>query len=239
MGRKTTEKVGDVSVQVEYKAVKHLHLSVHPPEGTVKAVVPINTDSEKARLFIVSRLAWIKRRQRAIADQPRKLPPQFTDGESAFLWGKQYRIRLQSTAGRHHVKTKGGWLEIWVRPGTDRRGRQRTLRRYYREELMRETPHLAQKWEKRTGLRASEYKVKLMYTKWGSCNPDAGRIWLNLELAKHNRACLSYLILHELLHLQIRQHTSDFKALLTKYLPTWRSIRDELNNDFPGLPIRE
>ncbi len=75
-----------------------------------------------------------------------------------------------------------------------------------------------------------------MYTKWGSCNTAAKRIWLNLELAKHAPSCLSYLLLHELLHLRERGHTPAFRALLTRYLPAWRQIRDELNNGFPGLP---
>lgn len=239
MGRVVTEDIRGTAVRIEYKAVKHLHLSVHPPEGRVKAVVPVGTTQEKVRLFIISRLGWVRRKQRAMAEQPRRTPRQYVDGESAFLWGKQYRIRLKQTTGRHYVQPVGEWLEIGVRQGTDRAGRQRTLRRFYREQLRQEIPRIARKWEQKTGLQANEYRVKMMYTKWGSCNVEAGRVWLNLELAKHSPACLSYLLLHELLHLRERGHGPAFQALLSRYLPSWRTIRDTLNSGFPGLPIRE
>jgi predicted metal-dependent hydrolase len=234
-----TENIAGIPVRVEYKAVKHLHLSVHPPLGDVRAVVPTATKPEKVRLFVVSRLAWVRRKQREMAQQPRRSPRQYTDGESVFLWGKQYRIRLANSTSSHTVNLVGDWLELSVKAGTDRAGRQRTLRRFYREELEKEIPKAAKKWEKKTGLMANEYRIKLMYTKWGSCNAEAKRVWLNLELAKHPKSCLSYLLLHELLHFQERGHAAVFQALLTKFLPGWRQARDELNNGFPGLPALE
>lgn len=231
-----SREIGGVQVRIEFKNVKHMHLSVHPPEGDVKAVVPASTKDEKVRLFIISRLGWIRRKQREMDKQPRHLSEQYVDGESVFLWGKQYRLRIRHVTGAHQVVLSGDWLELLVREGTDQSGRQRLLRQFYREELAGDISRLATKWEKKTGLKASEYRIKLMYTKWGSCNVEARRIWLNLELAKHPKSCLSYLLLHELLHLQERGHTTVFQVLLTKYLPGWRNIREELNNGFPGLP---
>jgi len=125
-----TENIAGIPVRVEYKAVKHLHLSVHPPLGDVRAVVPTATKPEKVRLFVVSRLAWVRRKQREMAQQPRRSPRQYTDGESVFLWGKQYRIRLANSTSSHTVNLVGDWLELSVKAGTDRAGRQRTLRRF-------------------------------------------------------------------------------------------------------------
>lgn len=239
MGKAATEEIAGITVRIEYKAVKHLHLSVHPPGGEVRAVVPTGTKAEKVRLFVISRLGWVRRKQRQMASQPRRAPRQYAEGESVFLWGKQYRLRLLHTVGRHKVRLVGEWIELHVRAGTNRAGRQRTLRQFYREELEREIPRIARRWEKKTSLKAKEYRIKLMYTKWGSCNVEVKRIWLNLELAKHSKSCLSYLLLHELLHLQERRHGALFQALLTKHLPSWRSVREDLNSGFPGLPALE
>lgn len=228
--------IAGINVAVEYKAVKHMHLSVHPPQGSVRVVVPTGTKPEKARLFVVSRLGWIRRKQREMAKQPRRAPGQYLAGESLFLWGKQYRIRLLESAGKAGVTISGDWLELSVRKNTDRAGRKKVIRQFYREELEKEIPRISRKWERRTGLQAREYRIKLMYTKWGSCNVEAKRIWLNLELAKHPRSCLSYILLHELLHLRERGHTAAFQAMMTKYLPGWRNVRETLNHGFPGLP---
>ena len=72
-----------------------------------------------------------------------------------------------------------------------------------------------------------------MKTKWGTCNIEAKRIWLNLELAKKPVHCLEYIILHELIHLIERHHNDNFLALMNKYLPQWRSYKVELNR----LPV--
>ena len=51
-----------------------------------------------------------------------------------------------------------------------------------------------------------------MRTRWGTCNTDAGRIWLNLELAKKPPECLEYIVVHEMVHLIERLHNDNFKA---------------------------
>ena len=79
------------------------------------------------------------------------------------------------------------------------------------------------------GVQVAAWSIKKMKTKWGACNPDAGRLWLNLELAKKPVQCLEYLIVHELMHLIERHHNDTFVALMDRHLPQWRLLRDELN----------
>jgi predicted metal-dependent hydrolase len=68
-----------------------------------------------------------------------------------------------------------------------------------------------------------------MKTKWGSCNPKARRVWLNLELIKKSPGSLEYVVVHELAHLHSRKHDERFVALMDRHLPTWRRRRAELN----------
>ena len=234
--RQETLIIKGTEVTVAYKDVKHLHLSVHPPAGAIRAVVPLTTAAEQVRLFVVSQLGWARRKQRMMQQRDRPLPAEYTQGETVYLWGKAYRIRLHGTMGRHRVEMTGDYLDLYVRSGTDRAGRERTLRRFYREEIQKALPRIYRRWEKKTGLVAEDYRIKWMATKWGSCNAEARRIWVNLELAKHPPAALSYIVLHELLHLAERGHTPAFKSLLTKYLPVWRAVRDELNTGLVGVP---
>ena len=68
-----------------------------------------------------------------------------------------------------------------------------------------------------------------MKTRWGSCNAEARRVWLNLELAKKPAACLEYILVHELVHLLERHHSERFRELMDVLMPSWRIHRDELN----------
>ena len=56
--------------------------------------------------------------------------------------------------------------------------------------------------------------VQRMKTRWGSCNPRAGSIRLNTELAKKPRGCLEYLVVHEMIHLIEPTHNARFVALM-------------------------
>lgn len=68
-----------------------------------------------------------------------------------------------------------------------------------------------------------------MKTRWGTCNIEARRIWLNLELAKKPPTCLEYILVHELVHLLERHHNDRFRAHMDQLIPQWRLHREELN----------
>jgi predicted metal-dependent hydrolase len=96
---------------------------------------------------------------------------------------------------------------------------------------LKEAAHpLMCEWETRMGVKADFWGVKRMKTKWGSCNHETKRIWLNLELAKKPIDCLEYIVVHELVHLIEPSHNDNFVQLMTKFLPNWESLRDMLNS---------
>ena len=107
------------------------------------------------------------------------------------------------------------------------------MKEWYRKELKKQLPQLIEKWEKVIGVKCNDWGVKQMKTKWGSCNTEKKRIWLNLELPKKPSICLEYILVHELVHLYERNHSDRFFYLMDKFMPKWRLHRDELNS----LPI--
>lgn len=79
------------------------------------------------------------------------------------------------------------------------------------------------------GVQVNEARIRKMKTRWGTCNPAARRIWLNLELAKKPSACLEYVVVHEMVHLIERRHNDRFRKLMDRFMPLWRFHQDELN----------
>jgi len=82
------------------------------------------------------------------------------------------------------------------------------------------------------GVTVDRFYVRRMKTKWGSCNPTKHSIRLNTELARKPRECLEYLVVHEMAHLIEPTHNARFIALMDRFLPQWRTLRDGLNS-FP------
>lgn len=221
--------VGGITVQVVRKNIKNLHLAAYPPNGRVRIAVPLHVDDEAVRLAVTSKMGWIRRQQTVYTEQSRQSRREMVTGESHYVRGQRYRLEVIEVTGKQGVKLRGRKLVLTVRPGTSAEQRRELLNRWHRDRLKSEIPKLIEKWEPLVGAAVNEWGVKKMRTRWGTCNPDARRIWINLELAKKAPECLEYIVVHELVHLIERTHNDNFKAHMDRLMPTWRTHRDTLN----------
>ena len=228
-------RLGEVSVDVVHKDIKNVHLSVYPPTGRVRIAAPRSMPLETIRLFAISRLGWIKRQQRKQRAQDREPPREYIERESHYLWGRRYLLKVLEDASRSFVALDHRHIELGVPAGADQSKRQATLDSWYREELRNAASDLVQKWEDRLGVEVERFFVQRMKTKWGGSSPTRQTIRLNLELAKKDIECLDYVILHELAHFRVPNHSDDFVALLDHHMPNWRHVRKHLND----LPLGE
>jgi predicted metal-dependent hydrolase len=221
--------VSGIPVQLIRKPIKNLHLGVYPPNGRVRVATPLRLSDDAVRLAVVGKLGWIKRQRARFEAQPRQSMREMVSGESHYFFGRRYRLRVIHRAAPGKVVLRGRAMEIHVPQEASSLQRFRLLSRWYRERLREQAEPLLQKWQKAMGVELAEWGIKRMKTKWGTCNPNARRIWLNLELAKKPIQCLEYLIVHELAHLIERRHSERFIALLDKHLPDWKARRTLLN----------
>ena len=223
--------IGDLGVEIVRKSIRNVHLAVLPPDGRVRVATPLAVDDDAVRRLVIGRLSWIRAQQAKFEGQERQTLRKFVAGETHHFQGRGYRLEIQEiTTGANRIELRGNaFMTLYVRPGSDLAARARVVQEWYREQLKEQIPVLVAKWQTRIGVQVREWQVKLMKTKWGTCNAEANRIWLNLELAKVAPALLEYVVVHELIHLLKRAHNERFRELLDQYLPAWRRCRDELN----------
>jgi len=220
--------ISGIGIELIRKRIKHIHISVYPPDGRVRVAAPQRIDDEAIRLAVVQRLPWIRKHQERLRNAPRQPERQMLSGESHFVWGERYRLDVSRT-GRPSVELKGGILWLTAPEGTDVESRYRILDRWYGEQIEAVLSPLLEKWQPVIGERVESVTIRRMKTRWGSCTPTKRSIRLNLELATRTPRCLEYVLVHELVHLLERSHNARFYALMDRFLPTWRAIRDELN----------
>ena len=219
-----------LSVDVVRKDIKNMHLAVYPPTGRVRIAAPLRIDDEAVRLFAISKMGWIRKRQRSFTEQERQSPREFKERESHYFNGRRYLLKvIESSKPATIVLRYKTYIEMYVKPDTSTEQRQTLMNEWYRKELKKVIPPLIEKWESQMGVTVSDWQVKQMKTKWGTCNIEASRIWINLELAKKPIHCLEYIIVHEMIHLLERHHNDIFLAYMEKFLPNWKHIKDELN----------
>ena len=173
------------------------------------------------RLAVISRLDWIRRQRAGFQAQERQSTREMISGESHFVEGRRYRLDVIEHDGAPAVHLRNNRiLELRVRPGTKRDKREEILHSWYRMRLKEKIPALIAKWESVIGVSVSEWGVKKMKTRWGTCTIEARRIWINLELAKKSPQCLEYIVVHEMVHLIERHHNDRFWRLWTSFSPT-------------------
>lgn len=223
-------EVNGLTVDVVRKNIKNLHLAVYPPNGRVRVAAPLRVNDEAVRLAVVTRLAWIKRQQTKFQQQERESLREYVSGESHYVQGSRYLLNVIEQDGTPYVQIRNKKkLDLYVRPNSSADQRERVMSAWYRERLRESMPPLIAQWEKKIGVHADEWGIKKMKTKWGTCNIQARRIWLNLELAKKSEHCLEYIIVHELVHLLERHHNDRFLSLMNQFMPNWKQYREELN----------
>jgi predicted metal-dependent hydrolase len=225
----TELQLGDVSVDVVFKDIKNVHLSVHPPTGRVRISAPVRMKMEAIRVFAISKLAWIKKQQSKLRAQERETPREYLERESHYLWGNRYLLSIVEGERPTGAVQDHRAIVLTVPKGAPAAKRRQVLEDWYRAEMKAALAPLIAKWEGRLGVCVERAFVQKMKTKWGSSSPRSRNIRLNLELAKKPRACLDYVILHEMLHFIVPDHSERFVALLDHHLPLWRTIRQSLN----------
>lgn len=222
--------VNNIVIDVVRKDIKNLHLSVYPPSGRVRIATPNQVDDEAVRLFAISKMSWIKKNQAKYINQQRQPERKYVSGESHYFRGQRYLLNVINHTGYPKIGIRNKkFIDLYVKADYTQEQRENVMTNWYRKNLKEQIPALIEKWQEIIGVELEQWEVKKMKTRWGTCNREAKRIWLNLELAKKPEHCLEYIIVHEMVHFLERNHTERFVAYMDKFMPQWSSIKDELN----------
>lgn len=171
--------VEGISIALERKQIKHIHVKVKPPDGRVAVSAPLWVSNKAVESIIENKLDWIKAKQEQIRNSPQRSPQTLSPEE---------KVRRSKE------------LAVLAEP-------------------------LIEHWSNIMHVKPGVLAYRDMTSRWGSCNPQTGRICLNLKLLDYPRECLEYLVVHELCHLLERGHGPKFKALMNQYLPDWEERR--------------
>lgn len=228
------EKIIDgISVEIIRKRIKNLHLYV-TREGKVRVTAPIRLPEREIDRFVRLKRDWIAAHLSCAAALP--LPITYSDGDTLCLWGREYTLATAEGAkpGLTFAEDKAILTLPAIASAEQRRD---TVREEYRRQLILRAGEYISKWERITGLHPLEFRTKFMKTRWGTCNTAAGRIWLNPHLAWYGEECLDYVALHEIVHLEVHGHGSEFYALLEKHMPDFREREKLLKLASPNILI--
>lgn len=227
----SNEIIGGIEVKITKKNnLKNLYIRVNPPKGDVTVSAPINYPDDEIKLFVLKKLSEINSVRNKIMSQVRQTKREYISGESHYLWGKPYRLDVKIGTSKYGIKKMPNKILLTVPNGATQENKEKFFNEWYRSELKRILDVVIKNVEDRMKICTNEYRIKNMKTKWGTCNINKKRIWINLQLVKKPIECLEYILVHEMVHLFEKNHTHRFNSLVGQYYPTWKEAKKSLEN---------
>lgn len=212
----------EFSVETSHSQKASIRIDVASPDG-IKILAPIDASDTEIRAAVRRRAKWIwkhyKHHQRPLKTV------RCISGEEILYLGRRYVLKVE-TGAVPSAKLKGAKLLVVV-PKRDHILIQNMITQWYRQ---RGQEYFANRikalYPSLSGNKTSvpDFSLRVMHRQWGSCSP-AGKILLNPALILAPRACIDYVITHELCHLQHHNHSDEFYRLLSAYMPDWRERR--------------
>lgn len=191
-------------------------------EGVV-LVVPERASMRQGHDFIVERADWIRGSlERFERDHEAVVSRELADGEEVPLLGAGLLLRvMEGPSGRVH--RNGDVLRVHV-PDDRRETVAAALERWYRREAKAECAARLDAVVARNGTEYERVSIRDQKTRWGSCS-SSGTISFNWRLLLAPEAVLDYVVEHEAAHIEVRDHSRRFWALMDARVPDWRDHR--------------
>ena len=212
-------------VKIIKKDVKNITLKVRP-NGEAILTAPNSASDEHIKFIMQKRVQWIAQKRAFFASF--KMPEkEYVSGEDFRYLGRSYRLKVVQSK-EERVKLQRGYLELFVKDKNDLKRKENLVYEWYYEKATLYFFNILQEFNKIVKQDIKSVKIRQMKTRWGSCNPYKSYINLNIELIKKPKACIEYVVFHELAHLLYPNHSKKFYDYLTLYMPDWQKRKEIL-----------
>lgn len=198
------------------------HVVVRTPKSKTAKQIQ-NLMKEKAQWIYKKKLEYRK-------IKPSIEKPKYTEGSFLPYLGKNYILRIKKTRKKDFVKLSNAEIII----NTSKKLSKKSIQQIYEQWLMKQAekiiPNRLEKLSKKIGVKPSSNSIKILKDRWGS-RTVKGKINLNVNLLKAPKDVIDYIIIHELCHLKINNHSFRYWNLVRKFMPNYKIRVDWLNQN--------
>lgn len=227
-----------MTIEPEYtlrvsKRAKYARLQMSLRDGLV-VVVPKDFDHKRIPALLEKKRNWIEKVSRQYAVQ-RRLAPQDPMPGRIDLRGiaEEWLVDYRADISKRVLERPGNRLCV---PDGDIEGIQAALRRWLRRKAHRNLKPWLQHLAEENGFRLGRIYIKSQRTRWGSCS-EKKNINLNMKLLFLPEELVHYVMLHELCHTVVLNHSKKFWALVGEHEPRYAARRKALREAWKYVPL--
>tara|TARA_R110002051_G_scaffold78626_1_gene142209 strand:+ start:16009 stop:16710 length:702 start_codon:yes stop_codon:yes gene_type:complete len=222
----------EIFFELQRSGRKTLAIEVHP-DSTVHIIAPEDSSIQDIDQKVEKRASWIIKQQQYFEQfLPRTPERQYVSGETHYYLGKSYLLKV-SSGSVNQIKLKGGKLQVTCKEEINQEKVKKLLAQWYYQHAEKKFNKLALEAYskfKEYNFEMPKIEIRRMSKRWGSCN-TIDKIILNPEIIKASSKCIEYVLIHEMCHLVITNHSSKFYNTLTSVMPTWQKWKNKLEQN--------
>lgn len=240
---KTEDAAYTISYVLTRKQVKYINLRIKSNgEVAVSAHrrVPatyVDKFVESKAPFILEALERVEKRREETGDRPHN----YETGEIFRLLGRDYTLVVEeagaagetlSQTGREEIFFRGDSLVLWTK-WTDHYPHKKNMMekwmRFFTRKTFSEIIDWAYPQFDPYGAPYPVWTVRAMTSRWGSCQPQTGKITLNSKLIFYPKEAIEYVVVHEFAHFAHPDHSKAFWTLVAEIMPDYKERKKLLN----------
>ncbi|MBF1051889.1 MAG: DUF45 domain-containing protein, partial [Peptostreptococcaceae bacterium] len=185
--------IKDITVEIiKRKTQKNIYIKISD-KGEVRVSSPLFVSDLYIKELILKKYDELKIYLEEKSVKKNKIIENtYITGNKQYIFGKEYFLIVRYNKYQS-VVTLGDKIIINVSDVDDNEKKEKLINKFYKELLQEKIKEISIKYEDIMGLKASQYRIKNMKTRWGTCNINKKRIWINLQLVQKDIDCLEYI----------------------------------------------
>ncbi len=206
----------------------------------VRVAVPYRIPNREVRAFLTNRAAWILKQLTKLEDRPE--PKKFVTGETMPYLGRDLHLTVRMKPVTEARVRFRQWRFYVDAPqsleGADLREeiKRAFLHWYLRRAKRRIADAVKRRWPSMKKGKKPQVIIGNQRSLWGSCAAD-GTLRFTWRLVMMAPRLMDYVVVHELAHLKVRNHSADFWKVVNQALPEAQLLRRELQETGRSLPL--
>jgi len=223
-------KYGNSRIVYSIKKSKRRKTSeIHVDKKSVEIIVPETKSLSEIKKMVEGKKNWILQRQIELRQQ--KPGPTYQNNTTVPYLGKNYKLVIKLEQKSDGIRKSGSRFVISLRSKRPLKKKTKLLYESWILENSQSILHRAMmRYSKKVGVKPKKIQMKKLRSKWGSLSND-NTININLHLLKADQKIVDYIILHEICHLKIKQHSHHFWSFIEQFDPAYRDKVEWLNNN--------
>ena len=223
----------DFSKNLEYELVrskiKNMYILIRNGKVIVKA--PNNISENRIKDFINSKEDWINKKLKEFEKKSFK-EKSYVSGEVFKVLGNDYILNIEyGDFEKASVNLDNGYINICVSENCETVKIKELIEKMYYKIALMIVDKSVKMWKSTLKIAPNVVVIKKLKTAWGKCN-SKGKITINPDLMKYDQRVVDYVVLHEFCHLRYMNHSKDFWNMVSKYMPDYKLLRNELKNAY-------